>query len=156
MLKLHLFARVALALGASVFIAGSASAASTSDSNSEFVDFFESIFDNDSNSSGRAAANLDTGDLHEVIQSVSVLGHPEEGEESQYGDPEWETNNDGRRVTGEGEGELELIDLGSGGCNVSPRRCDMGGGDGGAHPVPEPSAGLLFALGALLVRRRLR
>jgi hypothetical protein len=162
MLKMHLCARVALALGVSAFIAGSASAASTSGSNSEFLDFFESIFDNDSNGGGGTAANLNTHDLNEVIQSVSVLGEPTEGQESHYGEPTWSTD-DGRRVTDGGDGSettgyIEVIEpIYPGTVECTPRRCETGGGTGGgAHPVPEPSAVLLFGLGALLVRRRLR
>ena len=146
MLKLNIHARVAAALGASLLMAGSASAASTS--NSDFLNFFESIFDNDSNGGASAAANLDA-DLQEVIQSVSVLGDPEEGEAYEGEVPA----DGGRRVVG-GDPEIIVpvvmppVDY-----PVPPRR---GGGDGGAHPVPEPSAGILFGLGALLVQRRLR
>ena len=170
MLKLHVYARAAVTLGASLLIAGSASAAS-SGSSSEFVDFFESIFDNDSNGGRRAAANTSANDLEEIAQSVSVLGIPEEGNEAAFGEPEWAANEeDGRRVTLDGDGgiEIEVVELieaidrsefeglALGDCELSPRRCDINGGGGGAHPVPEPSAGVLFGLGALLIRRRLR
>jgi len=172
MLKLHLYARVAAALGASVLVSGSASAASTSNAgNSEFLGFFESIFDNDSNGGNRAAANFDTSSLEEAVHAVSVLGQPEEGEETQFGEPVWAANDgegDDRRVTGGGdEGEepiiievvelIEHVDLRTTlECDPSRRVCDGGGDGGGAHPVPEPSAGVLFGLGALLVQRRLR
>ncbi len=171
MLKLHVYARAAVTLGASLLIAGSASA-ETSGSSSEFVDFFESMFDNDSNGGRRAAANTSANALEEIAQSVSVLGIPQEGEETEFGEPEWAANEeDGRRVTLDGDGgggiEIEVLELieaidrseleDLGECDPLIRRCGgSGGGGGGANPVPEPSAGVLFGLGALLIQRRLR
>ncbi len=134
-----LFVR-SMACASVILIAGSASASS----NSDLEEFFESLFGLDSNDNKKnSKITTEEQELFEptIIETVSVLDPPEE-HPMPTDDTNWDDTSGGS--------DNGFIP-GTGGV-------DLVGTDDRGHTnaVPEPSAALLFGLGAVVVARRVR